>query len=210
MGRISVNAGAGYGGPMLPEEPHITGLENESELAEEKRSPPVQVDIYLDTDDDRIIRRVVDKFDSLVNFLGYDGPFDSNEIRGSFIRRSWASMKLTLNPAELRNRSFRVERALEAHMLAPNQAVTDAEAARAIVSLFQALANVPNACLKAGSIVIVKYEVNGSAVAFARQLSPKEMRAWERFPEIHRDPSSVFDALAMAVARLDDQQVSGH
>ncbi|WP_192810128.1 hypothetical protein [Actinomadura rudentiformis] len=210
MGRVAVVVGAGYGGPAGPDEPRTPSFERNSELTRNSQSHPIHVDIYLDTDDERTIRQVVNEFDRLVDFLGFDGPFDPSEERGSFIRRSWARMKLTMNPAELGNRSLRVERALEAHTLVTDQAKTDAQAAAVIAGLIQALSDVPNACLRAGSIVMVKYETNGASVMHSRQLSQVEMRAWERFPEIHREPSRIFEALAVAVAKLDNQQFSGH
>jgi tetratricopeptide (TPR) repeat protein len=170
----------------------------------------VAVDAYLDTNERSVAQRVLDALDEIALLLGYEGPTEEQWFNGSIWRRARAIRKNGLTGDEVRSRLVKIERALELAYLDARQADVDARTAEAVTRLIVSLGDVPNACLRVGSILIVKYSEDGAPVVLTRNLSQIEIRALERLPEIQTNPRRVLDALATAIASLpsadqDDQ-----
>jgi hypothetical protein len=160
----------------------------------------IAVDIYLDTDDRDVAARVFDATDSLVRLLGFDGPFDEQVSYGSIFRRATAVARQAVTNEELLARLIKAERALELRYLERTQAEVDVKQAEAAQRLIGSLAEVPQACLRAGSLLLLKYQDAMGPVVLCRTLSQLELHALERYPEIQKNPRHVLDALATAVA----------
>lgn len=163
----------------------------------------IQVYIYLDTDDEQKINQIVGYTDQLVELLGFAGPIDTKVERGSFIRGSKAKIKNGLTSAEMKEKLASLERIIELYGLDVKQAQVDAQFAGVIVGLLAALKDLPNACIRAGSTLILKYEADGRPVVLSRQLTSLEIRALEKYPEVQKVPSNTIAALAMAVEKLE-------
>lgn len=159
----------------------------------------ITVDIYLDTNDRLAAARVFGAADSLVRFLGYDGPFDEEIVYGSIFRRAKAVAMEAATSEQLRERFIQLERIIELSLLESKQAAVDVQEAQAARMLIDSIANVPQACLRVGSVLVVKYQDAGGPVLLTRNLSKLEMHALERFPEIQKNPRQALDALATAV-----------
>jgi hypothetical protein len=108
--------------------------------------------------------------------------------------------KLTGN--EQRQQMAKVQRAIELHLLSQRQAEINGREGATVANLFAALDGIPSACITIGSLVILKYQVNGQPQLHARQLSDKELEAIELFPDLHTRPDRFFECLADAVALL--------
>ena len=160
----------------------------------------IAVDIYLDTNDRVVAARVFDAADSLARLLGYDGPFDEQIVHGSIFRRAKAVAREAVTSQELTARLVTIERALELKYLGLNQAESDVREAEAASLLIGSLAEVQQACLRVGSLLVVKYQDAGGPVVLTRNLSQLELHALERFPEIQKNPRQTLDAIATAVA----------
>ena len=74
--------------------------------------------------------------------------------------------------------------------------------------LLTSLADIPQACIRVGSLLFIKYTDHTGPVILSRTLSQPEVRALERFPEIQTKPREVLGALASALSldRIDDER----
>jgi hypothetical protein len=114
-----------------------------------------------------------------------------------------AKAKDALSAEEAVIRLAKVERAVELRLLDLEQAQVNDQESLAIARLIESLAEIPEACIVVGSLVLVKLQRSGQPVFLSRSLSPREMKALERFPELHKDPGRFFEALSLAVSELD-------
>lgn len=165
----------------------------------------ITVGIYLDTNDRVAAAAVFAAADSLVRTLGYDGPFDEEIVYGSIFRRAnFRRAKAVAMEAatsqELTERLMQLERVIELNILESKQAAVNVREAQAARMLIDSVADIPQACLRLGSVLVVKYQDSGGPVLLSRNLSQLEVRALERFPEIQKNPRQVLDGLATAVA----------
>jgi hypothetical protein len=131
--------------------------------------------------------------------LGYLRPAEENLRFGSWWRKTTSRLGKWLTSEEVQARRVKVERALELVTLDIRQADVDVKAAEAVARLMASLQEVPQACLRAGSILVVKYQGDNGPVVLSRSLSQLEIKALERYPEIQAKPRYVLDALATAV-----------
>jgi len=92
------------------------------------------------------------------------------------------------------------------------QAQVDSQEAQAVATLLQALETQERACIRIGSILLIKYTTpSAGGVVLSRNLTPAEMTALQRYPAIQRNPETVLEQLATAVYELNttDQQAPG-
>jgi signal recognition particle receptor subunit beta len=164
----------------------------------------VAVDAYLDTDDRDAATRIVQALDHIADLLGYDGPLDETIRAGSIWRRARAKIKAGVTSDEVRTRLIKLERALELQQIDTHQADVDLKFSEAVAQLTTSLEAVPQACLRVGSLLYVKYTDETGPVLLVRTLSQKEIRTLERFPEIQMKPRHVLEALATAISPLDE------
>jgi hypothetical protein len=155
------------------------------------------------------MRQVLDRVDKLVRALGYGDPIGEEIESGSIFRKYFASIRRGFSSAQVQERASKAERALELLTIDSKQAQVDGQAAAAVQSLVSSLGEIPTACVRVGSILLVKYASIDGAVVLVRTLSQAEIRVLERFPEIQRRPDKVLEALAFAVAQ-DESSISPH
>jgi RES domain len=194
------------GDPVPLDEESGVSLVNEilapREVAITARPPAsIPVGVYLDTDDQGKIAQVVKRVDRFVDMLGYDGPIEPVVEKGSFIRNSWAKVKGALTSEDVKNLAAKVERAAELRYLDSSQAEVDGKAASAFSSIVSSLAEIPSACILAGSILLIKYAGPQGSVVLSKNLSWRELETLERFPEILQNPQKALESLALAQAQ---------
>ncbi|WP_372659928.1 hypothetical protein [Amycolatopsis kentuckyensis] len=165
----------------------------------------ISVDAYLDTDDQDTIDNVLRHLDDVVLALGYGKPEGITVEHGSIFRRSFSKAKETLTSAEMKERLEKVERAVEVQGLLLPQAEVDFKISQAISGIIANLANTPSACIRAGSILLIKYQTNDGPVILTRNLSVHEIRTLERFPGITKEPSKALDLLATTIQSLESE-----
>ena len=166
----------------------------------------IPVGIYLDTDDEATIEQVVQLVDLLVSQLGYEGPLRVTHEHGSFIRYSWAKVKQVLTSDDVKELVGKTEQALQARYLESYRADVDNTIADTIAKLLVALEGAPNACICAGSVLLIKYAGSEGPIILTKHLSPSELGALERFPGIQQDPRRVLESLAIALASDTGEQ----
>jgi hypothetical protein len=170
----------------------------------------ISIVIYIDTDSDADIARVVQRTDEFVDVLGYEGPIEPIIERGSFFRRSWAKIRKTATSSEAREIAAKAGRAIEMRYLDSEQADIDQKVAEAQASLIDSLADISNACIRAGSILLIKYTGTNGPVVFTRNLSQLEISILEKYPEIQRTPQTALDALALAMSEMHEAEQQQH
>ena len=133
-------------------------------------------------------------------------PSQKRPVRpgGSFFRRARVVSREPATAEELRERLIQLDRLIELKALDPKQAAVNVREEKAARMLIDAIADIPQACLRLGSVLVVKYQDAGGSVLLTRNLSQLEMHALERFPEILENPSQALEALAEAAASDDD------
>jgi hypothetical protein len=164
------------------------------------RADEISVAIYLDTDAADVAALCVRYVDELVEALGYNGPIDAVTESGSFIRHSWARIKRSLTSEEVTERLIKAERAVELRYLDSYQVEVDSKIADTVTKLVQSLEGVPNACIRAGSLLLIKYTRDERPVLLTRNLSQQEIKTLEKFPGIQQDPQKTLESLALALA----------
>jgi len=162
----------------------------------------IAADIYLDTDDNEVIDEVLSRVDNLIEVMGYRQVGDVEVERGSIFRRSRAAADQVAD--ELKSRLMKVERAFELAQLELRQADVDIREADAVNKLLASLENVPRACLRVGSLLVIKYPhpTVDEPVVVVRNLSQLELHALSRFPEIQRSPEKALQALTMTLDNM--------
>jgi hypothetical protein len=141
--------------------------------------------------------------DELASLLGYEGPHGERTLKGSIWRRALANLRGNTSSDEIQQRLLRVERALELESMDKQQAQVDSKTASAVSQLMSSLADVPQAVVRVGSILLIKYQSDTGTVFLVRSLSQTEIRAMDQFPELQTRPERLLDALALAVENID-------
>jgi hypothetical protein len=89
---------------------------------------------------------------------------------------------------------------MELRYLDSAQADTDNKVADALSKIVSSLADVPSACVRAGSILLIKYPGPQGPVILTRNLSQLEISTLEKYPEIQKNPQTVLESLSLAIA----------
>ncbi|MFJ5775757.1 hypothetical protein [Streptomyces sp. NPDC093094] len=166
----------------------------------------ITIDVFIDGEegyDDWLLENL----NNLVRVLGYEEGGDAEIERGSIWRRSRATAQFA--GGEILDRLKKAERALELAQLELRQAEVDSKEAAAVNDLLSALEAVPRACVRVGSILVIKFTQGGESVVIVRNLTQVELHAVGRFPEIQRNPENVLQALVMAVSELQREMEEG-
>jgi hypothetical protein len=158
------------------------------------------IDVYLDTDDEVIASEVFAAINELAQVVGIE-ELAPREVRyGSIFRRFKATFQTSLSEESVQQRLQTLERLLELWQVDPRQAEVDQRTSDALSRVIISLENVPRACVRFGSILIVKYQDAAGSVLLSRQLSQPEILAFEKYPELQNRPETILKTLALAVS----------
>ncbi len=185
--------------PMPQSSRVATAEAGRGESADDRTS----IAVYLAIDDPQLQQRALAAVDRLVDALGY-GPDGSAVVeRDSIFKRWWARMKTGLTSPEVQQRLAKVEAYAESYL---NERVgeNNLKEAQALSEVIGALNDIPHACIRVGSLLLVKRTGPDGPVVLTRSLSPLEIRVLEKFPEIQKDPLTVLDLLANALTFKED------
>lgn len=163
----------------------------------------IDVNAYLDTNDDSRAKAVLKAVDALASLLGYDGPRDETIERGSIIRRAKAKLRPDLSSQEALILRAKLEQAAELIAIGERQAKVNQTSASAVSTVLASLNEIPAACVQVGTILIIKYTDNHGPVVLIRPLSALELKLLERFPGILQNPRNAIEMLATAVISVE-------
>lgn len=161
------------------------------------------IEIYLDTEDLEQFYTTVDEVFRLAGELGYQPPILDSIERGSFFARAWTSLKNSMSSEELDDKVKMAQRAVELRAVDELQARVDLDVTAAMRNVIDSVSDIPNACIRVGSLVMLKYIQNGEETLVARQLNQRELRAVSQHPELQKDPSQFLVALADMLDVMD-------
>jgi excisionase family DNA binding protein len=165
--------------------------------------PPVEASIevnaYLSTEDQVLADSVFNALDALADLLGYEGPYDEFMESGSIFRSAKANLRRGIDSEEALRYRAKLNQAIDLIAIGERQAKVDAAEADAFAKAMAGLGDVTSACVRVGSMLIVKYPDSQGNIVLVRQLSALELRTLERFPGIQRDPRTTIETLAVAV-----------
>jgi hypothetical protein len=88
----------------------------------------------------------------------------------------------------------------------PRQAEVDQRTSEAFERMINCLEKVPRACIRFGSLLIVKYPDGAGYVLLCRQLSQSEIGVFEKYPELQTHPETILAALALAISRNNEPE----
>jgi hypothetical protein len=165
----------------------------------------IPVESYLDTNDDQVGSRINTAIVRLVELLGLYVS-DAAERKGSIWRRMVAKTRVFVTHEEVASRIDKLEQAAELKILGKQQAEVDALYADKLAELLASLEEVPSACIRIGAFILIKYQTSEGSVVLSRTLGHAEVRALERYPEIQKNPAKAIEALATAVASMEDAE----
>ncbi|NUT20445.1 MAG: UTP--glucose-1-phosphate uridylyltransferase [Hamadaea sp.] len=163
----------------------------------------IRLDAYLDTDDLSAAEQIFDALDQIAVLIGYRQAEDIELRRGSVFRRAKARIASWVSSEEVAQRQLQLERAFELQYIDNRQAEVDLKLGQAVAQLIASLHEVPQACMRVSSILLVKYDDGKGPVLVVRSLSQIEMRALDKFPEIQMKPRQALAALASAVVEME-------
>jgi Protein of unknown function (DUF3052) len=165
----------------------------------------INVIVFLDTDDWRIAEKILRAVDELTYTMGYDQPSDTRFESGSIIRNSWSRLRGELSSKEAKELYAKVYRAAELASLDMIQAQYDGKGADAVKTLLASLQEVSQACVRVGSLLVLKYIDQTGTVVVVRTLTPLEIETLEKYPEIQQRPRLALENLAIAISNKHEE-----
>ncbi len=171
----------------------------------------MQLAIYADVEENtEEWRRLSNAGEAVAEALGFARESQLPTEYGSVFERGF--WKRIVTSDEARQYEAMLQQALGLRVAMLNQAEVDSKQAAAAADLITAVAAVPTACVKVGSLLLIKYAVapNDDPIVLVRSLSPREVQAIDRYPAILKNPETALDALNMAIAAAEPSEVTSN
>lgn len=161
-----------------------------------KDTPKIPVRIYVSDPDASTTKKV--RIRKSVNDIIADQDFVfTNEIadeEGSWWNELLYSAKKKLSEKDVQDRFTKAERAIQVYLLDKHQADADKSEAEAVAALINSLEGVSEACIQAGSLLVVKStNSSGKVVIISRSLTPLEMSYIEKNISMLKNPKEILD-----------------
>jgi hypothetical protein len=118
---------------------------------------------------------------------------EEHRRRPTFWRQAWT----LVTSRGVSNRLATVERAIERATHDPYPTEEDADTAATVSELLASIADTPQASVRVGSLLLVKYEGPAGPVMLVHRLSPAQLESLDAFPEILTKPREVFQQLEL-------------
>jgi hypothetical protein len=162
----------------------------------------ISIAVYLDTDNQEKIDVVLGAVGELRQYAGFGDEHDVVVKRGSIFHRARAFLVRGVTAPEVADRLTKLERALELTHLDSKQAEVDSTTAGAVQQIIESISDIDRACIRAGSLLVLKFQAGSESVILVRNLSQIEIRAFERCPEIQTKPEAVLTSLSTVVESM--------
>jgi len=171
--------------------------------------PPdeTEVVVFLDEYDEAQLKAVQNAAFKLADELGYRDFTLTDEQIGSIFRKFAGKVESGLASDHVQQKMQEIETRTSIEVVGRAQAQNDAIKTASAVNLIASLANIPNAVVRVGGLLILKQtNADGVPSAIIRELSIREVRALENNPGIQKDPHRALELLALAVAQLEEEE----
>ena len=145
---------------------------------------------------DRItLEKIVNSIETLLNEEGFERADEFPEETGSWWKKLVLRTKNVATHEQVIDRIKKAERAAEIAILDKPQAEANQCQAEAASSLISSLGEIANACIQAGSLLVVKATNNGKSSIIARTLTPMELKHLEENQAVLRKPGEILEWL---------------
>ncbi len=167
------------------------------DLAKVKLNRYIPVRIYLS--DPVPDKDVLDKLSTSIALLleeeGFEKSDEFPEESGSWWKRFVFITKNAVTNKEVTDRIKKAERATEIAILDKPQAEANLCQSQAASALISSLSDTENACVQAGSLLVVKATNSNGATIVVRTLTPMELKHLEENQAVLRKPEEILDTL---------------
>lgn len=161
----------------------------------------VELVIYLDEYEQRDLETLEEGAMALAGQIGYGDFTLIDERFGSIFKRWKGTVKRGVTSDQVKEAIAAVEDRIRIELIEKSRAEVDAINANSVATVLSSLENTPSAATRIGGLLIIKYpDANGDPVVLSRNLSPREIRALERYPGIQAEPRRTLQLLATVVA----------
>lgn len=156
----------------------------------------IPIAIYSRSDDEMITSSLTKALSAFLEEFSFQFADDFPAQRGSWWKKWFAKTKDAVTQQEVLDRLVKAERAVELAQLQQRQAEADKNQASGTAALIKSLEQTDNACVQAGSILLLK-ESNSEygTNIISRTLSQLEMIYLERNPQILKQPDQILKVL---------------
>lgn len=170
-----------------------------------------EIAIFLDEYDPQELDAVDAAVRVLARSLGYNDFQLESEVSGSIFRRLRGKIQDGVASDYAQARLSELEQRFTLEAVGRTQAEVDAIVTDNAVQLIAALADIPNAVVRVGALMVIKYTNEaGGPVMLQRQLTSIEIRALERNPGIQAHPARALELLSIAVRELPELESPGN
>jgi hypothetical protein len=153
--------------------------------------------VYLSDTPNNAIGRVTAAVDHMLGAFGFGFADEFPEVRGSWFKKWFARGQEIMTQPEVAQRLKQLERAVQLQGLGQPQADIDAKQAGAVAELMKALADVPNAALQVGSILLIKLTSDKGPTVQVRTLTQQELIHLENNQNLLNSPADLLERLAL-------------
>jgi transcriptional regulator with XRE-family HTH domain len=171
--------------------------------------PPAEAEIviYLDEYSEDQLEAVQAAAIQLGDELGYTDFILTDEQLSSVFRLFRGKLKTGLTPDFVQQKIRELDERASIEVVGRARAETDAIKTMSAVNVIASLADIPNAVVRVGGLLVIKQtDTNGHPAVVTRELSTREIKALELNPGIQRDPRAALQLLAAAVAQLKEDE----
>jgi hypothetical protein len=162
------------------------------------RFMPVRVYVSDPVPQQSTLNGILESIEKLLGDVGFERSDEFPEESGSWWKKIVVKTKGLFTQKEVNERLQKVERAAEIAYLDKPQAEANQCQAQAASSLISSLSDIANACIQAGSLLLVKATNNGSSSIVARTLTPMELKLLEENQAMLRKPEKIINWLQQA------------
>ena len=157
---------------------------------------PVRIYVADPIPDQEILNLISNSISHLLEDIGFERSDEFPEETGSWWKKIVFRSKEAISKKELTKKLKKAERAAEIAVLDKPQAEANLCQAQAASDLISSLSNTKNACIQAGSLLVLKTtNKNNESSIIVRTLTPLELEYLEENQAILRKPEKILDWL---------------
>ncbi len=185
-------------------------LYNDSSAFDSKmKIQTIPIDIYIDTDDSKIIFGVYSSVLDFLKTIRFEKAFEFNAVKGSWIKKILAKSLDAITSEEVVDRLKEIEYGVEVNTILKQQSEIDKNQSEALSNIIGSLKDIPNAAIRIGALIVVKLtDSEGSVSLQTRTLSIKELHLLNKKPELLQMPKQILQALAKEIEENEPPQIS--